>query len=195
MDKLQKDNYTALKKKLKEKYDKDGISALSEREILTLIISYSEPVFADIFADKLLSAFGSLNAVCSAAPEKLTSAGGISQSTAALLKLIPVLASVSAEKLDNTSDINSPHLAKQFSRCFSQTQHVKNLPFTPLQTSFPLLNSLGLSLRGHQLPFHALLLILFPTLSIREQSEYLSHIAIHMVIQLRHPTMYISLWK
>lgn len=114
MDKLQKDNYTALKKKLREKYDKDGISALSEREILTLIISYSEPVFADIFADKLLSAFGSLNAVCSASPEKLTSAGGISQSTAALLKLIPVLASVSAEKLDNTSDINSPHLAKQF---------------------------------------------------------------------------------
>lgn len=114
MDKLQKDNYTALKKKLREKYDKDGISALSERELLTLIISYSEPVFADIFADKLISSFGSLNAVCSAAPEKLTSAGGISQSTAALLKLIPVLASITARDRCSISHINSPALAKQY---------------------------------------------------------------------------------
>ena len=114
MDKLQKDNYTALKKKLREKYEKDGISSLSERELLTLIISYSEPVFADIFADKLLSSFGSLNAVCSAAPEKLTSAGGISQSTAALLKLIPVLASITARNQSSISHINSPSLAKQY---------------------------------------------------------------------------------
>lgn len=114
MDKLQKDNYSALKKKLMEKYDREGINALSEHELLTLIISYSEPVFADIFADKLLSAFGSVNGVCLASPEKLISAGGISQSTAALLKLIPVLSGTIEKNSSTISCLGSPYLAKMY---------------------------------------------------------------------------------
>ena len=114
MDKQQKEKYTILKKYLNEKYDTRGIEAFSEKELLNLILSITEPVFTDIIADKIIDTFGSLKNAFFAEPDKLVSACGISLSTAALIKAIPILSYI--RNFDNKADscLNSPYLAKLF---------------------------------------------------------------------------------
>lgn len=114
MDKQQKEKYLELKKLLNEKYDKYGIESFSEKELLTLVLSITEPVFADIITDKIIDTFGSLENVFFADPENLMSACGISLNTAALIKAIPIISSI--RNFNSKTDIclNSSYLAKLF---------------------------------------------------------------------------------
>lgn len=120
MDKKQKEKYVILKKLLNEKYDKYGIESFSEKELLSLILSITEPVFADIITDKIIDTFGSLENVFFAEPENLINACGISLNTAVLIKAIPIISYI--RNFNNKTNIclNSSYLAKlYFSDLFS----------------------------------------------------------------------------
>ena len=81
------------RRRLKERFLRDGLASLTERETLELLLMYAIPQ-KDVspLAGALLSRFGSLAGVLEADRTALLEADGIGENAATLLSLIPQLA-------------------------------------------------------------------------------------------------------
>ncbi len=74
---------------LRDKYANEGFAALSESERLELLLSYAGCSDNGCTAERLLNAYGSINALADADAQLLMKETGINQQAAVLLKLIP----------------------------------------------------------------------------------------------------------
>jgi len=80
------------RKRLRNKYIKNGIDSLTDHEILELMLFYSIPrKNTNHIAHRLIKKFGSLAAVFDATPDALLSVDGVGEATVAFIKLIPDL--------------------------------------------------------------------------------------------------------
>lgn len=104
------------RKRLKERFMKNGQNAFSEHELLELLLTYSIAV-KDVkpIAKLLLKRFGSLAAVLDAEISDLTKVEGVGESSAVLIKLIKgIRIFYNYEALAKTKIINSPGLVYDF---------------------------------------------------------------------------------
>lgn len=82
------------RKRLKEKYLRDGIDGFETHEILELMLYYAYPqIDTNPIAHKLLENFGSVSAIFDA-PASLLLKSGLSENSSTFLKLIPDLTRV-----------------------------------------------------------------------------------------------------
>lgn len=80
------------RKRLRERFLRDGLSSLTDREALELLLTYAIPRRdVDEDAAALLARFGSLSGVLDADPAALRSVPGVGEGAAAFLSLLPEL--------------------------------------------------------------------------------------------------------
>lgn len=93
--------------RVREKFEKVGLSGFADHEILELILFYAIP-YKDTnpLAHELLNHFGSLENVFAASKSELVRVKGISDNSATLIKLIPALLS----KLSKDQTKHHPHI-------------------------------------------------------------------------------------
>ena len=78
--------------RLRERFLRDGLSSLSDREALELLLTFAIPRRdVDGEAAALLSRFGSLSGVLDADPAALTAVPGVGENAAVFLTLLPAL--------------------------------------------------------------------------------------------------------
>lgn len=78
--------------RLKERYNKEGLSNFQDHEVLELLLFYSIPQKdTNPIAHKLLEHFGSLGEVFNASVSELTKVDGITENSAVLISMIPKL--------------------------------------------------------------------------------------------------------
>lgn len=81
-------NYKDHKKRLRKRYEENGLDGFHDYEVLELILSYSlSRIDTKPIAKKLINEFGSLIGVLNAPVEKLITVDGISSRTAVMIKL------------------------------------------------------------------------------------------------------------
>ena len=80
------------RQRLRERFRRDGLASLTDREALELLLTYAIPQ-RDVSPDAaaLLERFGSLSGVLEAEPAALTQVAGIGENAATLLTLLPQL--------------------------------------------------------------------------------------------------------
>lgn len=84
--------HTDHRKRLRKRFTDEGLENFSDHQILELLLFYAIPRRdTNVIAHRLIKQFGSLSAVFDAGIDELTGAGGLSQNTAVLIKLIPPL--------------------------------------------------------------------------------------------------------
>lgn len=80
------------RKRLRERFLQDGADALSETELIELLLFFSVPrVDTKPLAEKLLESFGSVDGVLAASPEDMHALAGCSENTDALFSLVRYL--------------------------------------------------------------------------------------------------------
>ena len=80
------------RKRLKERFLREGLDAFEPHQILELLLFYAiAQRDTNEIAHRLLRQFGSLSHVLDASPKDLQELGGLSENTAALLSMIPQL--------------------------------------------------------------------------------------------------------
>lgn len=81
--------YSGHRERLRREFIENGAGSMKDRELLELLLTYAIPR-ADVAprARDLLSAFGSLEKVLQAAPERLTSVDGIGEAAAVFLNTV-----------------------------------------------------------------------------------------------------------
>ena len=99
---------------LRDKYSSEGFSALSEPERLELLLSYAGCKDCGCTAEKLLAAYGSINALADADPQLLMKETGINQQAAVLLKLIPAASRALYTERFEIRSIKDTNSAKNF---------------------------------------------------------------------------------
>ena len=107
------------KLKLKEKYLKNGIASLSEREALELFLFYAvQKENVQTVCNNLLNSFGgSLNAVFSADIDSLCKVEGVSRNTAALIHLLnDVSNTVNRNNIAGIQYLNDSESAKRYAK-------------------------------------------------------------------------------
>lgn len=108
-----KDNPKAQRREiLRAKYRDEGISALSEQELLELLLSYSGS--GGEAAQSLINEYGSINALASADTQLLMKSREINERTAVLLKLIPCVSRILSEERFSASDLRESVSAKKY---------------------------------------------------------------------------------
>lgn len=88
------------RKRVREKFDRAGLDAFADHEILELLLFYSIP-YKDTnpLAHELVAHFGSLEDVFAASKDELLQVKGVSDTTATLIKLVPALSAKLSQKL------------------------------------------------------------------------------------------------
>jgi DNA repair protein RadC len=102
--------YKGHRKRLRERFEKNGSSAFSEHELLELLLTYSIPI-KDVkpLAKELLIRFGSLTEVLDADISELKNIEGIGIRSAILIRLIKELnVEYHVEKLKNLEILSTP---------------------------------------------------------------------------------------
>lgn len=90
---MEKNVHGGHRKRLKSRFLEEGLDSFEDHQILELLLFFSIPRRdTNEVAHKLLKQFGSLSRVLEADPKDLASAGGVGDSSAILLSLIPSLA-------------------------------------------------------------------------------------------------------
>jgi DNA repair protein RadC len=103
-------HYVGHRKRLRDRYKKDGIDALAEYEHLELLLTYVNlQKDTKTSAKLLLKRFGSIRGVLDASPEELTEVEGVGEQTAILIKLVKDLTAVYFKGKDMAKKkVNSP---------------------------------------------------------------------------------------
>lgn len=95
------------RKRVKERFFKDGIENMPDHEILELLLFFSIPrKDTNVIAHALVEHFGSLNGVLEASKDDLVEVDGIGESSAALITLV---FQMSKRYLRNSSETNFKH--------------------------------------------------------------------------------------
>jgi len=110
MIKTEKLSYLGHRKRIKDKYEKNGIAGWLDYEILELVLSYAIPRRdTKPIAKELLSRFKTINAILDADKKELEVIKGISKHTVIFLKLLKDIAILYMEKeLHNRDLLSSP---------------------------------------------------------------------------------------
>ncbi len=94
-DKSKSNVHAGHRKRLKERFLKEGLDSFQPHQILELLLFYALPQRdTNELAHKLIDRFGSLSRVFDTDPKDLQSIGGISENTSALIALIPQLSRI-----------------------------------------------------------------------------------------------------
>lgn len=104
----------SLKKLLRNKYSKFGFSALTEKEIVMLILTYTVSGDFEQIADNLLKVFRNYTAIADADAAMLANFEGVDQKTVVLMKIIPQLSRRFFLEQQSPSIINSTSAAKEY---------------------------------------------------------------------------------
>ncbi|MBP3310525.1 MAG: hypothetical protein J6L05_06945 [Ruminococcus sp.] len=103
-----------LKKQLREKFISETPEALTELELIQLLLTYSEGSnFAEL-SQQLLDAFGGLNAIIDADPDFLMNSFNLSERTVVLMKIIPQLSRLRSMSISKIRCINSAEKARKY---------------------------------------------------------------------------------
>ena len=104
-----------MKKNIKKRYSENGISALSDREKLLLLLTYSERASsAEAITDCIMKNYGSVRSVADSDPMFLMNCCGATQRSAALLFLIPQLSRKCAIVNCGSESLSSAEAAKKY---------------------------------------------------------------------------------
>ncbi len=103
------------RKRMKARFQKQGLDGLSDHEALELLLYFSVPrMDTNPIAHRLLDTFGTLHGVLDASPEALRSVNGIGESSALLLTLLREMmrryATDKAEKDLKNASLNTTEL-------------------------------------------------------------------------------------
>src|SRR3989339_58734 len=111
-----KPSYIGHRKRLKEKYKKNGINGWLDYEVLELALSYAIPrKDTKPIAKELISRFKTINGVLDADRKYLEEVKGISEHTAFFLKLLKDVAILYMEKgIHNKDLLSSPQLVYDY---------------------------------------------------------------------------------
>ena len=104
----------SIKKKLRSKYAEEGFGALTEKEIIELVLSYSYSGDINELAGLLTAQFGSLNALIDADMHFLESRYGLDEKTVVLLRLIPQLSRIYFTESSSIRQLDSSCAAVKF---------------------------------------------------------------------------------
>jgi len=115
---MEKPHYLGHRKRLKEKYIRNGLDGWQDYEILELMLSFAVPQKdTKPVAKDLISRFATLSEVLDAEPQELMKCKGISEHSAALLKLFKDVSGVYYKQGAVKRDIvSSPELAVSYLR-------------------------------------------------------------------------------
>ncbi len=111
---MKEDKNKLLRSQLRKKYMKYGAESLSEQEMITLILSYSEKGDVMQLAERLSHEYGSLNTLIDADPYLIMQSGEISEQTAVLLKSVSRLAYIRSGSDSRFRYLKSSHIAKEY---------------------------------------------------------------------------------
>jgi len=116
MIKERKPSYIGHRQRIKDKYNKSGLSGWLDYEVLELALSYAIPRRdTKPIAKELLSRFKTINAVLDADAQELKKISGISDHTALFLRLLKEIAILYLEKgLQNKDLLSSPTIVYDY---------------------------------------------------------------------------------
>lgn len=81
------------RERMRKKFIQSGFDGFTNHEILELLLFYSRPrIDTNVIAHRLIDKYHSISAVCDADIEDLKEVEGIDESSAVLIKMIPLLA-------------------------------------------------------------------------------------------------------
>ncbi len=94
-------DHTGHRHRLRWRFEENGLQGFSDHEILELLLTYAIPrIDVNPLAHKLMTAFGSFDAVLDASPEELKKVDGMGERSAALLSMmVPVFQRYEQQKL------------------------------------------------------------------------------------------------
>lgn len=100
------------RKRLKEKFQANGLESFAEHEVLELLLFFALPQGnVNPMAHNLISHFGSLKNVLDAPYENLLEVKGVKEHTATLLKFLPALLNYISQKQTQTAPVLSSFAA------------------------------------------------------------------------------------
>ena len=116
------------RKRVKQKFLKNGITAFEQHEVLEMLLFYAIPrMDTNRLAHELINKYGSFSGVFEASIQSLIEVPGVNYHTAILLKLIPAITNICAtDKIKNGTYITSSFVAKKFVRSLFQGLDVEN---------------------------------------------------------------------
>lgn len=103
-----------LKQQLREQYLKQGLEEMSNKEITSLLLTYSAGSKFDSLADTLIKQYSSLNAIIDADSKILLDDFQIDEKTLVLLRLIPQLSKIYFMESKKIKSIPSSELAIKY---------------------------------------------------------------------------------
>jgi DNA repair protein RadC len=114
----EKPHHLGHRRRLRDKFLRGGAAALHDYELLELLLFHAVPrKDTKPLAKALLERFGSLSAVLSAAPEELRAVKGISETSAALVRLAGEMGTAGLSgKLADRKALSSPQAVVEFAR-------------------------------------------------------------------------------
>lgn len=105
-----------LKKQIRSAYQEHGISAMSDKEILILVLTYTAAGGYEKTADELLGRFKNLSAISDADPAVLAKIEGIDEKSVVFFKLIPQLSRRYFMEERRLGALNSSSAAREYFR-------------------------------------------------------------------------------
>lgn len=107
-------DYKTLRKNLINQFEQNGLSSLSQTEILSLLLSYASKTEFTENSHKLCRQFSSLNSVFDADSRVLINNLGLDEKSAVLLKLIPYISRMRSFDSHKINRIGSSNEAENF---------------------------------------------------------------------------------
>lgn len=103
-----------LRRELRERFTGDN-TGLNDKELLELLISYSEPAGnIEQAAERIMAGYGSIRAAADSDPVYLSETCGITMQTAVLISVIPHLSRIYSRSRVSCGTADTPARAKQF---------------------------------------------------------------------------------
>lgn len=104
------------RQRLKKRFDKFGLDAFADHEVLELLLFYGLPYKnTNGIAHELMNKFGSLSGVFSASKEELSSINGIGDHAATLIRIIPqLLCRYSADAVTGRFSFDDKEMLKEY---------------------------------------------------------------------------------
>lgn len=99
---------------LRQKYRDEGISSLSESELLQLLLSYSGSGDPEEAAKSLINEYGSVDSLCSADSRLLMKNKMVNERSAVLLKLIPCVSRILSQERFAIKTLSDTAAAKNY---------------------------------------------------------------------------------
>lgn len=100
--------------RLRAKYRDEGIAALSEQELLGLLLTYSGSGDTSEAAELLINEYGSVDSLASADSRLLMKSPAINERSAVLMKLIPCVSRILSEERFAIKTLNDSAAAKNY---------------------------------------------------------------------------------